>query len=141
MALSRLFHRESSGQLIFELFAAVGLALNALVMSNEAPISGEYLLASSIFLFGFGAIGLAIMYALPHADANQQNLVRPVIAIYGGLILAIVSSTAFAAAVAFTEFNNLFAILLLSGFSFMYVSFWRRLKTYKRSDLWFHTAR
>lgn len=139
MSLSRLFNKESSSRVIFEMFAAAGLFINAIVISNKVPINGKYLLSSSIFLFGFGAIGLALIYSLPHAESETQNFLRPVVAVYGGLGLGIIASASLASAVLLTNFNNLLAVIILAGFAYMYVSFWRRVKKYNKSDLWFHS--
>lgn len=136
MSLYKLLYKDSS-YLVFELLAAAGLVLNALVVSSQAPLSGAYLHAASTLMFGVGVLGVAVIYALPHV--REQDLFREVVAIYGGLIIASVTSSFFAFLVAIGEFNNLLAILMLSGFGFFYFLLWSRIPTWERSDLWLHS--
>lgn len=139
MTLSKTLKKNSLPSIAFEILAASGLALNAIVVSGKTPLEGELIHAVSVFMFGLGVIGLGLIYSVQYADSNKQNILRPVTAVYGGMGLAIVSSLILALLAAYTPFNNLLAILILGGFSYMYVGFWRSFETYKEEDLWFHS--
>lgn len=135
MSLQKTFSRGSQASL-FEVLAATGLALNALVVSSQAPISGQYVHGASLFIFGFGAIGLATMFALPHAE--KQSIVAPNMVILGGIILGVTASAILGALTAVGSFNNLLAVLVLASFAGFYVFLWMRMTTWSVGDLAFH---
>jgi heme A synthase len=120
---------------LFEALAAIGLGVNALVVSESSPLTGEYLHLASFMLFGTGVCGIAIIHSLRYA--NRQSKFRNIIAVYGGLILGVSSSAVFGFLTVFSEFNNLLAVLLIAGLSVFYVLMWSRFSTYQESDYWF----
>jgi hypothetical protein len=134
MTLSNKFNADFQSSL-FEVLAAVGLGVNALVASSAAPLNSSHLHLASFLAFGIGLGGLSIAHALPHAE--EQNIIRKSITVYGGLILLVSVSAIFGSLAVFSQFDNLLAILLIAGLAGAYLFFWKRFKTYDRADLWF----
>lgn len=134
MTLSNKFNGDFQSSL-FEALAAIGLGVNALVASPAAPLNSSRLHLASFLIFGVGLGGLAIAHSLHHAE--EQSLIRKSMTVYGGLILLVSASAIFGSLTVFSQFSNLLAILLITGLAGAYLLLWKRLKTYKKEDLWF----
>lgn len=133
MTLTQTIFDDDSQELFLEVIAALGLTLNAIIVANEAPVGGFHLHAASIVLFGVGVIGICTIKATNFSA--EAEVYRASSAVYGGIILALVSSTALGVLVAQGDFNNLLAILILASFGGFYAYIWHRTRFWDKSDI------